>query len=144
MVTSHFEKWSEIVLSHLLACTDAKEVFVMVITVITDIESVIPILWHNVQITTVKSNLFKSLSRKHVIKQSVSHPCDPIRPLFRIFDIVHIIECIRKNWLNQQDAQYSFIFRSFEDVINSNLPASVSRAFLKILGINTDLNILPP
>ena len=129
MVTSLFEKWSEIVRLYPLASTDAKEVFEMVTTVIADIEkcnlNVVVLCSDNLPLN---QNLFKLFSRKHVIERSVPHPCDSNRPLFLIFDFVHIIKCIRNNWLNQHDAQCSFIFPSFEDTINFNLPAAVSRA----------------
>ena len=102
---------SERVRLYPLACTDAKEVFEMVTTVIADIEkcnlNVVVLCSDNLPLN---QSLFKLFSRKHVIEQSVPHPCDLNRPLFLIFDFVHIIKCIRNNWLNQHDAQCSFSF----------------------------------
>ena len=86
----------------------------MVTTVIADIEKCnLNVVVDNLPLN---QSLFKLFSRKHVIEQSVPNPYDPNRPLFLIFDFV------------QHDAQCSFIFPSFEDNINSNLPASVSSA----------------
>ena len=91
----------------------------MVTTVIADIEkcnrNVVVLCSDNLPLN---QSLFKLFSRKHIIVQSVPHPCDPNRPLFLIYDFVHIIKCIRNNWLNQHDAQCSFIFHSFEDIRN--------------------------
>ena len=129
MVTSRFEKWSEIVRLYPIASTDAIENFDIVTTVIADIEdcnlNVVVLCSDNLPLN---QNLFKQFSSKHEIKQSVPHPCDPHRPFFLIFDFVHIIRSIRNNWLNQHDADCSFIFPSFEDISNSNFPASISRA----------------
>ena len=69
------------------------------------------------------------LACKNVIERLVTHPCDHNRPLFLIFDFVHIIKCIRNNWLNLHAAQCCFIFPSFVDTtIYFNLPPAVSRA----------------
>ena len=91
----------------------------MVTTVIAEIEecnlNIVVLYSGNIPLN---QSLFKLFSRKHVIEQSVPHPRDPNRPLFLIFDFVHIIKCIRNNWLNQHDAQCSFIFPSFEDTVD--------------------------
>ncbi|XP_077551220.1 LOW QUALITY PROTEIN: uncharacterized protein LOC144164833 [Haemaphysalis longicornis] len=38
------------------------------------------------------------------------HPCDPARPLFFVIDPVHILKCIRNNWLKQSNDQRCFFF----------------------------------
>lgn len=42
------------------------------------------------------------------IRVVYTHPCDASRPLFYIVDSVHILKCIRNNWLNQKDAVLNF------------------------------------
>lgn len=42
------------------------------------------------------------------------HPADPKRPLFFIFDPVHIFKCIRNNWINQKNGQNMY-FPDFDD-----------------------------
>ena len=143
MVTSLFEKWSEIVRLYPLASTDAKEVFEMVTTVIADIEkcnlNVVVLCSDNLPLN---QNLFKLFSRKHVIEQSVPHPCDPNRPLFLIFYFVHIIKCVRNNWLNQLSVVlFSLLLKILLTLIYQLLYPELP---LKILGINTDLSTLPP
>ena len=42
-----------------------------------------------------------------------SHPVDPIRPLFFIFDSVHLLKSIRNNWLNVKTVNKSMYYPSF-------------------------------
>ncbi|XP_064120877.1 uncharacterized protein LOC135225533 [Macrobrachium nipponense] len=41
------------------------------------------------------------------------HPADNSRPLFFMFDSVHLLKCIRNNWINQRDADKNMIFPEF-------------------------------
>ena len=47
------------------------------------------------------------------------HPAQASRPLFFMYDSVHLFKCIRNNWLNQKNADKCMIFPqfSFEDVV---------------------------
>ena len=61
-------------------------------------------------------SLFKLFSPdQKTLTPEVLHPCDPYRPLFLIFDFVHILKTIRNNWLNLKDYQRTFEFPRFED-----------------------------
>lgn len=59
-----------------------------------------------------------SLNRKMMSffseKQEVSivypHPADNNRPLFYVVDPVHILKCIRNNWMNKKTKEYAFTF----------------------------------
>ena len=42
------------------------------------------------------------------------HPCDQKRPLFFVFDSVHILKCIRNNWLNLKSHDKCFAFPHFQ------------------------------
>lgn len=48
------------------------------------------------------------------------HPSDPSRPLFFVIDPVHILKCIRNNWLNQKNDQLCFYFPELNE--NSDQP----------------------
>lgn len=41
------------------------------------------------------------------------NPAIPNKPLFYIFDAVHLLKCIRNNWLNQKDNEKTMIFPNF-------------------------------
>ena len=42
------------------------------------------------------------------------HPCDIDRPLFFMFDSVHILKCVRNNWLNPKSNDKSIVYPFFE------------------------------
>ena len=51
------------------------------------------------------------------------HPCDIDRPLFFMFDSVHILKCVRNNWLNQKsnDKLIVYPFFEFDDIKTEGL-----------------------
>jgi len=49
------------------------------------------------------------------LKPFVKHPCATHRKLFFLFDSVHLLKCIRNNWLGQSDADNMFVFPDIED-----------------------------
>ena len=49
------------------------------------------------------------------------HPVDSSHPLFFVLDAVHIIKCIKNNWINQKTASASMMYPPFNfDFIKSN------------------------
>lgn len=54
------------------------------------------------------------------------HPAQSSRPLFFLFDSVHILKCIRNNWLNKKNADRCMTFPQFN--LSSN-----SKSVIKIL-----------
>ncbi|XP_075726174.1 uncharacterized protein LOC142767818 [Rhipicephalus microplus] len=50
---------------------------------------------------------FESTPSNRIVYQ---HPSDPARPLFFVIDPVHILKCIRNNWINQKNDQVCFYF----------------------------------
>ncbi|XP_039285920.1 uncharacterized protein LOC120351775 isoform X1 [Nilaparvata lugens] len=49
------------------------------------------------------------------------HPSDNRKPLFYLFDTVHILKCIRNNWINQKDTEQTIKYpeiESNEDTVN--------------------------
>ncbi|XP_054708350.1 uncharacterized protein LOC129218161 [Uloborus diversus] len=60
------------------------------------------------------------------------HPSDPERPLFFLFDVVHILKCIRNNWLNQKSEGQSMYYPNF-DSINSSSIKKLDTACFKTL-----------
>ena len=42
------------------------------------------------------------------------HPSNTDRPLFFLFDSVHIFKCVRNNWLNQKNTEKNMIFPNFD------------------------------
>ena len=73
-------------------------------------------------------NLFKLLGKNKELFSHVPHSIDSKRSFFLLFDFVHIIKCIRNNWLNQKDFNCTFLFPNFEDIVNSNYTMRLPQA----------------
>lgn len=58
------------------------------------------------------------------------HPCDQNSPLFFLIDSVHLLKCIRNNWINQKNENQCFIYPDFD---NSNKMCEANFATLKHL-----------
>ena len=50
------------------------------------------------------------------------HPCFQSRPMFFLFDSVHILKCIRNNWLNLRSFDKSFVFPRFDFADITTMP----------------------
>jgi hypothetical protein len=61
---------------------------------------------------SVNRNMFTDLCGDE-LKPSVTHPCSSDRKLFFLFDSVHLLKCIRNNWLGQSDRERTFTFPDF-------------------------------
>jgi hypothetical protein len=44
------------------------------------------------------------------LRPYVQHPCSADRKLFFLFDSVHLLKCVRNNWLGQCDSENTFLF----------------------------------
>ena len=94
--------------------SSAAQILPIFLEVIKDMESC------NLQVQVVCTDnyplnvsLFKLLSPTTDLETCVPHPLQPCRPLYLIFDFVHIIKTIRNNWINQIDSNHTFSCPSF-------------------------------
>ncbi|KAI6651334.1 hypothetical protein LOD99_5300 [Oopsacas minuta] len=108
------QKWSTVV--RLLPCAKSSVAQILPVfpEVIKDIES------YNLQIQVIcidnyplNVNLSQLLSPTSNLETCVPHPLDTCRPLYLIFDFVHIIKTVRNNWINQIDSNHTFNCPSF-------------------------------
>ena len=49
------------------------------------------------------------------LKPSISHPLDSSLTLFFLFDSVHLLKCIRNNWINTADSKQTLIYPDLND-----------------------------
>ena len=49
------------------------------------------------------------------LPSSIPNPCKPDEQIFFLFDSVHILKCIRNNWINFKNHKKTFTFPNFED-----------------------------
>ena len=62
----------------------------------------------------VNRNMFSDICGG-TLASYVQHPCSSDRKLFFLFDSVHLLKCVRNNWLGQCDAENTSIFPDFND-----------------------------
>ena len=80
--------------------------------------SIIAVVTDNNAINRKAMSLFANPSQLSIV---YPHPVDSSHPLFFALDAVHIIKCIRNNWINQKTASASMMYPPFNfDVIKSN------------------------
>jgi hypothetical protein len=60
----------------------------------------------------INRNMFSILCGGE-LKPWIPHPCDSERRLFFMFDSVHLLKCIRNNWLGQKDVERTFTYPDF-------------------------------
>ena len=60
-----------------------------------------------------------------------------------MFDPVHIIKCIRNNWINQKDPLTSFIFPSITGYFDNTFPYNLATASFQDIR-NRDLRYIRP
>jgi hypothetical protein len=80
----------------------------------------------------INRKAFALFSPVKILESNVPHPCDSNRKLFFIFDTVHIIKCIRNNWISKKDGNKTMKFPD----IKSN---TICTAYFKHLELLHDL-----
>ena len=71
---------------------------------------VISVITDNNSINNKAMSLFVSPTKKSIV---YPHPSENSRPLFFILDSVHILKCIRNNWLNLKTLNKCILYPSF-------------------------------
>lgn len=74
---------------------------------------VIAVVTDNNAINKKAMSYFSTPPRVSIVYQN---PADPSRPLFFIIDSVHILKCIRNNWLNQKNDGQCMFYPNFENM----------------------------
>ena len=93
---------------------------------------VIAVITDNNAINRKAMSLFESTPK---LSPVYKHPMNSSRTLFFILDTVHIMKCIRNNWLNQKTPGTSMIFPPFrfKDIKCENSPSTASFESLRLL-----------
>lgn len=115
MISSVLSKYKDVVSIIPVNNLTSEQLKEMCVTVIHQIEklgfSVIAIVSDN---NNINRRAFELFSTTKILQPCVPHPISPNRKLFFIFDTVHIIKCIRNNWLSKKDGDKIFKFPHFE------------------------------
>ena len=117
MISSLAARFSTIVRLIPLGSSSAEKLYPIIKSTIYDIEAcdlfVEALCTDNYPLNV---RLYKLFSADNTLVPKVTHPCNPKRNLILFFDIVHIIKCIRNNWLNLKDYERTFIFPNSKSV----------------------------
>jgi len=114
MISSVFLSYKDVV--HILPTSKitAEELHAMIKKIVCGLENigfrVITVITDNNAINRKSMSFFADPARLSI---AYPHPCDQSRPLFFIFDTVHILKCIRNNWLNLKSSDKTFVFPQF-------------------------------
>ena len=115
MISSVFSNYKDVV--HLLPASkmSTEDLHVMLKKIVLGLEGlgfrVICVITDNNAINRKAMSLFVDPPKLSI---TYPHPCDQSRPLFFLFDSVHILKCIRNNWLNLKSSDKCFAFPHFE------------------------------
>ena len=63
----------------------------------------------------VNRNSFKMLANSDHLVPFITNPVNEEEKIFILFDSVHILKCIRNNWLNLKNSKKTFTFPKFND-----------------------------
>jgi hypothetical protein len=114
MISSITSNFKEVI--HIFPTSTMKSdtLFDCIRTVITKLEDisyrVLCVLSDN---NAVNGKAMKNFSPKKQLSIVYPHPCNSTRPLFILYDSVHILKCIKNNWLNPKSNK-TLSFPDFE------------------------------
>ncbi|XP_075725128.1 uncharacterized protein LOC119179731 [Rhipicephalus microplus] len=115
MVQSLLSSYKDV--AHILPVTriTATELHDVLKTLIMRLESaglhVVAVVTDNNAMNRKMMSLFSEQNEPGIV---FPHPANPQQPLFHVVDTVHLLKCIRNNWLNQKDDDKSFLYPHFE------------------------------
>jgi hypothetical protein len=105
LINSILSKYKDVVCMIPAYNMTADQLHKMIFTVLKEVEGIgfqiISIISDN---NAINRKAFELFSPSKILCPSVTHPLDENRSLFFIFDTVHIMKCVRNNWLSKQGA----------------------------------------
>ena len=134
MISILCKKWSTVV--RLLPCANssAAQILPILHEVVKDVKLSSSNTNDLYRYYPLNVKLFKLLSTTSILESSVPHPLQSSRPLFLIFDFVHIFKTVRNNWINQ------IILIAHLPVLHSHLTTVLLMLCFKIFEIFLCLN----
>ena len=121
VVSSILSKYKDVV--HVLpTCTiNGEQLFALIQRTIRGLEEA---GFHVISDITDNTNINRKAMSSFAVPPKLSfvypHPCDLSRPLFFLFDSVHIFKCIMNNWINQKSAGKCMMYPSLQEKVQSD------------------------
>lgn len=114
MISSVTSKFKEVIHIYPTSTIKSDILFDCIRTVVIKLEEigykVFCILSDN---NALNGKAMSNFSPKQQLSTVYPHPCDNTRPLFFLFDSVHLFKCVKNNWLNPKNNK-TFTFPDFE------------------------------
>ena len=140
MISSVFSKYKDVV--HLLpTCKiSADDLNAMLKKIIIGLEDigfkVIAVITDNNAINRKAMSYFVTPQKLSIV---YPHPCNHTRPLFFLFDTVHLLKCLRNNWVNIKSAEKCFAFPrfAFDNIVTSAAEESAFASFCSLKYLHT-------
>ena len=111
MISGVFGRTTEIVSLHPVKNITAEDLNGMLKKAISAVQLsgfvVIAVIADNNQ---VNCKAYEILSGTGKLEHSIANPQQPDKRIFLLFDTVHILKCVRNNWLNQTDPDQTFSY----------------------------------
>lgn len=111
MVSGILSKYKDVVSIVPVYNLTSEQLKAMIINVITEVEKIgfkiISLISDN---NAINRKAFELLTENKILRPSIPHPIDSTRQLFLIFDSVHIIKCIRNNWISKKSENCTIKF----------------------------------
>lgn len=128
LINSIFGHFEQVVRIHPIINLDGPLFFTLTVAVVQLIQSC---GFHILCMQSDNNRANRNMFDRMITDFGVPHDCKFVIQLpnsqyltFLTFDPVHILKCIRNNWLNQNDVEKSFVIRPFNDLTGDCLTAS--------------------
>lgn len=132
MISSIFSKYKDVVSLIRVNSLTAQQLKILMLNVLQEIENVgfivVTFISDN---NAVNRKAFELFSPNGILQPSITHPLDPHRLLFFIFDVVHILKCIRNNCISKRTDNCKLVFPNF--VFNKDILFVAQFKHLEIL-----------
>jgi hypothetical protein len=111
MISSLFSKFKDIVSLTPVNCLTSDQLAPMLYDVIGIVQnagfSVVVVVSDNNQ---VNAKAFQTICGSNSFEEGIDNPHYAGHKIFFLFDTVHILKCMRNNWLNQTDSKQTFVY----------------------------------
>lgn len=126
MLQSLFSSFKDVVHMVPVSTFDSESLFNLIQKVLLGLENVgFKVLGIVTDNNSINRKAMSNFSEPPKLQHVYEHPVDKTRPLFYVIDSVHLIKCVRNNWLNQKNG-FNMHYPSFDSEDTSAKTASLT------------------
>lgn len=120
MIQSLLSSYKDVVHILPVKTIDAEGLHTYINKVVTGLQSlgfkVVCVVTDNNAVNRKAMSFFASPPKLSIVYK---HPCDISKPLFYVLDSVHILKCVRNNWINKKDGDQTIVYPMFETFLEA-------------------------